>query len=199
MYICRKRNTMSKLFPNYTVDLENGLLLNKNKKIVAKSKSKYGYAYCNINDCYGNNYRVLHQVIFAEGSEMPKHLWPVDENGKRYIVDHILPVKNGGTNALNNLRLIPRPDNSKNAYSRLNYSNRIITEETKKKMSESQKGNFNKKNISKVIKQYTLDGSLVKEWPSAREAERNGFNQGHICACCRGEEKSHKGFKWSFN
>lgn len=190
---------MSKLFPNYSADLENGFLFNKNKKPVGKVKTKYGHTQCNINDCYGNRYNFLHQVIIAEGLQLPKHLWPVDEKGKRYIVDHIVPVSNGGTNAFGNLHLIPKSDNSKNELSRINYSKRLITEETKKKMAYSRKGIFiNRKDLSKKIYQCTIDGKLIKVWESAREAERNGFNQGHICACCRGEEKTHKGFIWKY-
>ena len=52
---------------------------------------------------------------------------------------------------------------------------------------------------SKKVYQYTLDGQFVKEWPSTREAARNGFNQGNVAACCRGELKTYKGYIWSYN
>ncbi len=51
---------------------------------------------------------------------------------------------------------------------------------------------------SKPVLQYTLDGELVREWPSARECERNGFESKNISACCLGKRKSHKGFVWCF-
>ena len=51
---------------------------------------------------------------------------------------------------------------------------------------------------SKKVLQFTLDGIFIREWPSTSECGRNGFNQGHVAACCRGEEKSHKGFKWCY-
>lgn len=51
---------------------------------------------------------------------------------------------------------------------------------------------------SKKVYQYTLDGTLVKIWKSTRECGRNGFNQGEVAACCRGERKTHKGFRWSY-
>ena len=51
---------------------------------------------------------------------------------------------------------------------------------------------------SKPVLQYTLDGEFVREWPSARECGRNGFNQGSVSACCRGELKKHKGFIWKY-
>ena len=51
---------------------------------------------------------------------------------------------------------------------------------------------------SKKVLQFTLNGELIREWPSTMECGRNGFNQGNVAACCRGERKSHKGFKWEY-
>lgn len=59
------------------------------------------------------------------------------------------------------------------------------------------KANTNGK-CSKKVLQFTLDGELIREWPSTQECERNGFNGGHVADCCRGERKSHKGFKWCY-
>lgn len=41
-------------------------------------------------------------------------------------------------------------------------------------------------------------GQVVLEFPSAREAERKGFNQGSISRCCRGKLRHHKGLIWRF-
>lgn len=41
-------------------------------------------------------------------------------------------------------------------------------------------------------------GEVVVEFPSASECGRKGYNQGHVSACCRGEEKSHKGLIWRY-
>ena len=46
--------------------------------------------------------------------------------------------------------------------------------------------------------QLTQDNKFVKEWESAAEAGRNGYNFSHICACCRGERTKHKGYKWMY-
>lgn len=53
---------------------------------------------------------------------------------------------------------------------------------------------------SKKVLQYTLDGELVREWPSAMEAERAGFCHGHIVRCCNGNAgfKTHKGYIWKY-
>ena len=59
------------------------------------------------------------------------------------------------------------------------------------------KANTNGK-LSKKVLQFTLDDEFVREWPSLAECGRNGFCQGHVSRCCRGERKSHKGFKWCY-
>lgn len=54
---------------------------------------------------------------------------------------------------------------------------------------------------SKQVYQYTLDGELVKIWPSVMEADRNGFYHGHIVRCCNNVKgfNTHKGFIWRYN
>lgn len=42
------------------------------------------------------------------------------------------------------------------------------------------------------------DGELIATFKSAHEAQRNGYNQGAVSACCRGEKPHYKGFTWSY-
>ena len=65
------------------------------------------------------------------------------------------------------------------------------------RISKAKKGIPNIK-LSKRVLQLSLDGEIIKVWESTRECGRNGFNQGHVAACCRGEEKTHKGFRWKY-
>lgn len=83
------------------------------------------------------------------------------------------------------------------------------SDEVKKKISEGLKGKLkgvpksdeHKKKIglahSKAIIQIMQDGS-TREWVSAAEAGRNGYNFSHICACCRGERNKHRGSRWMY-
>lgn len=52
--------------------------------------------------------------------------------------------------------------------------------------------------LSRQVYQYSLDGTLISIWKSVNETSRNGYNFRNVSACCRGERKSHKGFKWSY-
>ena len=59
------------------------------------------------------------------------------------------------------------------------------------------KTNTNGKKSKKVL-QFTKSGEFIREWPSTMECERNGFYNSHVSACCRGEQKTHKGFIWRY-
>ena len=59
------------------------------------------------------------------------------------------------------------------------------------------KANTNGKR-SKIVLQFTLSGEFIREWKSAHDCGRNGFNQGNIISCCNGKLKSHKGFIWRY-
>ena len=127
---------------------------------------------------------------------------PINENGEHYNesvhrakweyfngeipegleVDHIIPVRNGGTNKLSNLRLVSHKGNMNNQVTLNNLSKWVRTEETRKKMSESGKGKH--KNLAtKTVYQYTLDGILVKKWLSAVEAKGEGYSATCISQC----------------
>ncbi|MEK3680967.1 HNH endonuclease [Lactobacillus crispatus] len=51
---------------------------------------------------------------------------------------------------------------------------------------------------AKPVGQYTLDGRLVKIWPSTRECERHGFKHSGVGACCLGKWPTYKGYKWKY-
>ena len=51
---------------------------------------------------------------------------------------------------------------------------------------------------SKPVLQLSLTGDLIREWPSTNECGRNGFDQGAVAKCCRGELPHYKGFRWMY-
>ena len=51
---------------------------------------------------------------------------------------------------------------------------------------------------SKKVLQLSLTGELIREWESTRECGRNGFDSGHVAACCNGKLKTHKGFRFMY-
>ena len=63
-------------------------------------------------------------------------------------------------------------------------------------------GTRNKRMIKKRCKpvlQYTLDGEFVREWESAKQAEKEGgFSNSHIISVCKGKRPHHKGYIWRY-
>ena len=52
---------------------------------------------------------------------------------------------------------------------------------------------------SKPVLQFTLDGILIKEYPSIQQVYREtGFDYRHIIKCCKGKYKQAYGFKWRY-
>ena len=57
---------------------------------------------------------------------------------------------------------------------------------------------LNRKDLSKKVYQYSIDGKLLKVWNSARECGRNGFKQSSVSKCCNKQIKTYKGYRWSY-
>lgn len=72
------------------------------------------------------------------------------------------------------------------------YRRRMINAHIGKNMGEN--------NVtSKRVKQLTLDGELIREFSALTEAERIlGIDHRMISDCCRGRQKTCKGYKWQF-
>lgn len=61
-------------------------------------------------------------------------------------------------------------------------------------------GNCIKKYSTKNKKPILMikNGSIVKEYDSAVDAEKDGFIRSSISSCCKGIQKNHKGFEFKF-
>lgn len=61
------------------------------------------------------------------------------------------------------------------------------------------KSKLNRKDCSKTILQFDLQGNLIAEYPSAREAYRTlGINNKNISSALNGRIKTAGGFKWKY-
>jgi len=68
----------------------------------------------------------------------------------------------------------------------------------RKKHHNDRKNGINNK-VSKAVMQYSMDNMKIKEYHSAREAERQTeIDNGRIGECCKGSRKSIGGYKWKY-
>ena len=51
---------------------------------------------------------------------------------------------------------------------------------------------------SKPVIGYNKNVDIIVIFPSAREAGRNGYNQGCVSSCCSGKRPSHRGLIWKY-
>lgn len=132
-------------------------------------------------------------------------------------VDHIIPIRNGGTNKLSNLRLLTPKDNSNNELTKINHSiankkkwendeyrQKMIdihsSEEYKQKQSDSHKGKkWSSDHLEKMrtpIYVYSLDWQLVAVYAGRNVAEKEtGYNRERISLHCK-DGKEYKGHYW---
>lgn len=154
---------------------DDGRVWSKKRKIFMKPFITQGYAYIKFRvNGVKKSFRI-HRLV-AEA------FIPNPEN--KPVVDHINTIKTD--NRMVNLRWSTRPENMNNPI-------------TVDKMCNSQK---NRKDKSRQVCQYTLDGKLVKVWPSIRECDRNGFDRSSVRLCCYNEyyeaKNVYNGFIWRF-
>ena len=170
-----------KNFSNYDLDLEHEKYYSFYfKKEYIPKKDKDGYAKCGIRDDKGNLYNSWHQVVYCAIKGITKDEFPRDEKGRVYEIDHIIPIRNGGTNDISNLRLVSKLSNSNNPMSiknmqdsswrKKNAGSEILklSEETKKKLSEQRKG----KNLGKDNPNYGNHSMPIESRRRIAEAVR---------------------------
>ena len=140
------------------------------EKILKPQKNRCGYLYINLYKNGIMKHITIHKLVAEAFIDNPDNLPQVNHKDE-----------NKANNNVNNLEWCDRKYNQ-------NYGTR------NKRISEKM---INGK-LSKPVLQYDLDGNLIREWASAMECDRNGFNQGNVSACCRGKRKTYKGSIWKY-
>lgn len=144
----------------------------KTNRFLKPGTDQCGYQMVVLSDNYNKlkTFR-LHRVVYESvtGEPIPEHL----------EVNHI--DENKKNNAFSNLNLMTHKENC-------NWGTGI--ERQTKAMTNNPK-------ISKQVGAYK-DGKLVLVLNSTNEAGRQGFSQGNVWSCCKGERKTHKGYEWRY-
>lgn len=201
----------------------NGKKIHLKGKILKLQLNNSGYLFVGLNK-HNKKHFYVHFLV-------AKSFIPNLEN--KQFIDHINTNKTD--NRVENLRWVTREENmnnplTKKKMSEINrgennpmYGKKIseetkkkiseslegheVLEETKKKISESNKGKVKSENHKnklrdshekKKVVQLSLNGEFIKVWESTREPNKEGFDHRHIIKCCKGKSKTHKGYKWMY-
>lgn len=153
-----------------------------NQKLIYQSLKKYGW----------EAHRL--EILEVADSKLLNNL------ETKYIKEHNTCWYNNPEYGLNILSIhstrkgIPHSSETKNKLS-ICFKGRRLSDETKKKMSESRKGKMY--NAVKVY-QFTKEGEFVKEYPSITSAfENTKINITSIHRCINKKMHTAGGFKWS--
>lgn len=112
-----------------------------------------------------------------------------DYSSYKLECNHIDEDKNN--NRLDNLNWLSRKENM----NWRNLSSRIKRNPTQKTEVFIQR--IKEINSKKIVGINIITGENIF-FDSMADAKRIGYNAGNISACCRGERKKHKGYKWKF-
>lgn len=166
-------NTSAKQLPNFSdyIILPNeGLIWSKKSGRFIGSKIKTGYYNATLRDDNGRQIcGKLHRFIYkAVNGPIPDDMQ----------VNHIDEDKSN--NGIHNLNLMTAKEN-------INWGSH------NERMAKTKTNGSKSKPVGAF-----KDGELVMRFPSTMEAGRNGFNQGNVASCCRGERQSYKGYEWRY-
>lgn len=185
-------------FPNWEINVEEGKIYNlKLKHYVGNINNESGYV--TVSD---KGY--LHRIIWmvANGCDIPNgyHIHHIDgnkQNNSIYNLELLEAVEHQHHHIIGSKHSKETKEKmSKSAMGEKNHNyGKHMSDEQKKSISNKLR---NRKDISKKVCQYTLDGELVKIWDSMMECNRNGFRFTNISQCCKGQKKTHKGFIWKY-
>ena len=156
-------------------------------KILSPSKGNHGYLsvmLCKDGIC--KNIRIHRLVANAFIPNL---------DDKPYV-DHIDTDRTN--NNVSNLRWVTAKENNDNELTKEKYKRKAkeLYDLGKANKPIGTKGSDNPK--SKKVVQLSLEGDFICVWDSIRGTEEGGFRCRHVCDCCRGKRKTHKGFKWMY-
>lgn len=154
----------------------------KTDKLLNGYINKDGYTVITLTKDGERKYKYLHRLVAIHFIDNPEN---------KPEVDHIIPISDGGTNCVYNLRWATPKENTNNPIS-------------KKKSDESKKGRKPTDKQIEMCKKVLIkdkvvginDNNEIIVFESSEEAKRNGFH--HVSDCCRKIRKRSGGYEWFY-
>lgn len=161
-------------YENYSVSTYGDVKNDKTGIILKKCKNKKGYEQIHLYKNGKQKTFRIHRLVAETFIPNPNNL---------PCIDHINTIKTD--NRVENLRWCTYKENSNNPLTLERYKNKEHSEETKKKLSELNKGKNNRR-CRKIILLNTME---IFDYIKQAEEKYKVYHQ-HISKCCRGELKS---------
>ena len=158
-------------YSNYEIYPETGQVWSYKRNRFIGSDNSDGYLSSRLTDDNGIQHRwLLHRLIWTTVyGEIPEGM-QINHNDENSL-----------NNSISNLSLMSAKENN-------NWGTRTA------RASLKQTNHPKRSKPVLGIKNNIIEIFYVSE----SEAERNGFSQGNIGCCCRGERKTHKGYEWKY-
>ena len=170
-----------KSFSLYSVSTKGNIKNNKTGKLRKLTTNRQGYVELYLYDSEGNGRNIqVHRLVALAFIPNPNNLPEVNHKDE--------DIRN---NEVTNLEWCSHSYN-------INYGTRNT--KVKALLSGRKRPQFSGKNnnTSHAVVQLTLNGEFVQEFEFIKQAKDQGFNVTCISDCCRGQQKSHKGYKWVY-
>lgn len=169
-------------------------------KILKKSIDKDGYRVVSLAN-KGEKQRCVSRLVGIAFVPIPERLKgiPIEE----LQVDHIIPIKNGGTDEASNLRWCTPKENSNNKITLNNHSKGMKGKlKGEKHPFYGKKMPEHSKRLSKPIVEICSDGT-IKEWVSTLECHKaTKYSLAHLTNAVNGKNRKlghhFKGSEWYF-
>lgn len=174
-----------KNFNDYEIFPEEGKIWSLKRKRFIGYQHPNGYWHVTLTDDDGKqHYFLLSRVIWMSvHGDIPQN----------YEINHLDEDPNN--NVISNLSCCSHLENIRYGSRTARAAAHRDYEEIGRKITEKL---TNRQDQSKQVAAYNKDDVLVMTFPSTMEAGRHGFDRGNVAACCRGERKSHRGYKWRY-
>lgn len=162
----------------------NGSVRLHKGKILKPNNDGRGYLIVDLSKNNKSVTRTIHRLVAIAFLDNPNNLPQVNHKDEDKENNFVFVNKDGSVDLnKSNLEWCTVSYN-------VNYGNAAIERGLKQR---------NDRNKSKLTAMYTLDGNLIDIYPSAREASRlTGIPKTLIYKCCRGENKTAKGFVFKY-
>ena len=154
------------------------------KNVVGKGRNQYddehiikqqtlrGYKRVGLSNNNDTKFKQVHRLVAEAFIDNPE--------GKQQV-DHINCKRDD--NRVENLRWTTPKENNQNPLTKAKHIGKLV----------------NREDLSKRVRQYTVDGKLIRIYNSISETRNYGFSFGCVARCASGERKTHKGFRWVYD